>query len=204
MPDLPLHDRPPRPPGIGPQARVRADPQLHHRSRHEAGPVKPWGRETRIKLLGGELIYRQKGDTIASMRRYLEGIKRRALNLAPVFLRFRDVWFEQNERVFAAEGLPTAWPALSPAYAAWKQRNFPGKTILRRTDRLFGSLTSMAPDTIFQATPRTLRMGSRVPYFMAHQVGAGNLPARPPLVLLPETFSELHMMVMDFVVEEPR
>lgn len=53
-------------------------------------------------------------------------------------------WQRINQEQFKAEGrgLHGKWQALSPAYKRQKDRKFPGKTILRRTDRLFRAATT--------------------------------------------------------------
>lgn len=71
------------------------------------------------------------------------------------------------------------WAPLSPAYAAWKAKHYPGRGILER---------SLAMETAFAGgvgweivvTADTLRIDpSRVPYWRAHQAGTKHLPARP-------------------------
>lgn len=88
----------------------------------------------------------------------------------------RDIAQEQ----FGGEGIGDSgkWPALSPRYAAWKRRHFPGKSILRRTDRLIESLTGNRADSIVEARPDSLEFGTRVPYAIYHQRGAGRLKRR--------------------------
>ena len=150
-----------------------------------------FGKTTVVKLLGGQLIVRQAGTDMLTMRRELEGIKARALDLRVPFQRFQRVWLAQTAKVFANEGLPRKWPRLSPAYAAWKAQHFPGATIMRRTDRLYESLTQAGSGAlIWEVTPRTIRYGSKVPYWQYHT------KTRPTLVLLPATFAELHRLVM--------
>lgn len=158
-----------------------------------------FGRETRVKLIGGELIYMAPFEEIATLRARVEGMQRRATNLKPVFEAFRSRWQELIRRNFVREGLPVPWPALSPAYAEWKSRYFPGKTILRRTDRLFNSLVTSNGDAIWEATPRTIRFGTRVPWFGFHQRGTDSMPARLPLIMLPDTFAELNSRTMAYV-----
>jgi hypothetical protein len=53
-------------------------------------------------------------------------------------------WRRINKEQFKAQGRGAhgKWKALSSAYAEWKQRHFPGKSILRRTDRLYNAATS--------------------------------------------------------------
>lgn len=161
-----------------------------------------FGRYTQVKLLGGRLL---QGDPIQknlTLRAALVESKRRAHDLRPVFHDWLPQWLEQNRQVFAAGGLPGPWAPLSPSYAAWKATHYPGKTILRRTDRLYASLTSRSPDTVWEVTPRTIRFGTRVPYFVYHQTGTRRMPARPPLVLLDGSWRRLVEAVNAFVQPE--
>lgn len=87
---------------------------------------------------------------------------------------------------FATEGRPVGgWRPLSPRYAAWKARHYPGKTILRRTDRLITSLTwtgaSLAGrEGIARFAETQAELGTAVPYAAAHQHGSSDPPGRPP------------------------
>lgn len=153
-----------------------------------------FGRTTVVKFLGGELLVKEVGTDLVAMRSRLEGVKRRALNLGPVFSEFKPIWLQATRQVFAAQGLPVPWPALSPAYAAWKRQHYPGKTMMRRTDRLYRSLTQdRSGDMIWEATPRTIRYGTRVPY---HQFGQLR---RPTVILLRSSFDRLNKMVLAYV-----
>jgi phage gpG-like protein len=159
-----------------------------------------WGKTTAFKILGGEVQMRQPLDEIATTRVALERLKTKAVNVQPAFEACLPAMFWNEEQIFAAEGIPS-WPALSPAYAAWKATRYPGKSILRRTDRLYDSLTSRTSETVWSVGPRSLRFGTRVPYWMVHQTGSrdGTVPARPPVVLLPETFRSVYIAVQQWL-----
>jgi hypothetical protein len=100
---------------------------------------------------------------------------------------FRPVWDVLAARFvtaevasFAAEGGGSGpWRRLSPGYAAWKAVAFPGKTILRRTDALYHSLTDQLDIDIREA--HTMVLGS--------DVGYGRIQARQgrPAIDLPLT-----------------
>jgi phage gpG-like protein len=105
-----------------------------------------------------------------------------------------DLWDKLADRFAAAEKRQfnseggyggSTWPDLSPAYAAWKSRAFPGKPILERTGELKRSLTSR-PFGIEVLLPGSMVVGSGLPYGPMHQAGGGNLPRRRP-VQLPES-----------------
>lgn len=84
---------------------------------------------------------------------------------------------EYEERVFASEGREGLgpWRKLSPQYAAWKEKNFPGQPILTRTGRL-----RAAAQTVVLLTADRLVMGpgNRVPYAAYHNRPA-ELGGRP-------------------------
>lgn len=85
--------------------------------------------------------------------------------------------FEQQEvERFAKEG--PGWTALSPRYADWKARRYPGKGILRASDRLYKSLTGDSPDAIRKATDKGMQFGSSVPYANRHNKGSRGMPKR--------------------------
>ena len=159
-----------------------------------------WGPTTVVKLLGGELRIRTGG--LEEVRRRLDFTRKRMLNLEEPFNAFQGVWYAATEDVYASEGLPDAWPALSPAYAEWKERRFPGQPIGQLTGRLKASLTG-GEGGVWDVGPRSLRYSSRVPYFRYQQLGTSRMPARPPLVMLPETLDKLLDSVKDYVTAEP-
>ena len=67
---------------------------------------------------------------------------------------------------------------LSEPYGSWKAKHFPGKTILRRTDRLYRKATTR------NATIRNISVGKNISYEIddkigaGHQLGHGRLPVR--------------------------
>jgi phage gpG-like protein len=97
--------------------------------------------------------------------------------------------FHQVEReLFATEGASggAPWAPLSPAYATWKRKHYPGRTILHLFGPLRKSLTQHpSTGSIEDVSPTQLRMGTRIPYGIRHQKGEGRLPVRKPLVVTP-------------------
>jgi len=96
-----------------------------------------------------------------------------------------DEFYKIEAEQFASEGSAGAsgkWAPLSALYAKSKIVKFPGKTILRRTDSLFASLTGKeAPGAIFRPMESELQLGSSVPYGIYHQRGTSRMPARKPI-----------------------
>lgn len=98
--------------------------------------------------------------------------------------RFAPFFYRMVQQDFALEGGGSgpSWAALSPTYAAWKAKQFPGRGILVRSGALKASLAG--PDAaagIFRTTPTALEIGTAVPYALYHQLGGARLPQRPPL-----------------------
>lgn len=108
-----------------------------------------------------------------------------AQDMRPAFEEVAEEFLRAERRQFASEGGfgSGGWAPLSPPYAAWKARHYPGKPILRRTDELFRSLTQGPAVRVI--TPTLLRLGSDVAHGPPHQLGKG-VPRRRP-VELPES-----------------
>lgn len=93
-----------------------------------------------------------------------------------------------NKRHFDTEGESGAsgkWAPLSPKYAAWKEKHYPGKPILRRTDALYKGLTER-PMAVESITATTAVFGTDRFYAAIHQRGgwvSGWPPERPVIAL---------------------
>ena len=103
----------------------------------------------------------------------LNTLESRISHLEPALSRMAEEFNRQMAAVFASEGRTAgaSWAALSPRYAAWKARRFPGKSILRRSDRLYSSLVGPTSDSIREVGPDYILLGTRVPYGIRHQMG---------------------------------
>jgi len=87
---------------------------------------------------------------------------------------WRDAWPGVAEALrgmvreqFESEGVrgpQGGWAPLSKAYAARKAKEYPGKPLMRATDRLYDSLVGDSADAVFEVTARTLILGTVVPY----------------------------------------
>lgn len=76
------------------------------------------------------------------------------------------------------------WKPLSPAYAAWKARRYPGMPILVATGELRHSLVDEGGfGAIEEVSSMGLTYGTQVPYARYHQFGTGRMPARPVLAM---------------------
>jgi phage gpG-like protein len=104
---------------------------------------------------------------------------------------FAPKYFGVVQDLFSTSGTPRGeggrfsggpWAKLSPAYAVWKHKNYPGKPILTRTGDLRESMrwsgSSVGAGGIFEATPSYAIAGTSIPYGRFHQSGTSKMPAR--------------------------
>lgn len=85
----------------------------------------------------------------------------------------RSWWKRQFDTQGTFGGHP--WAALSPTYAQWKARVYPGKPILQAT----GAMKRAASNPSRAATPTSLTLTIEDAKVGYHQEGGGRLPARP-------------------------
>jgi phage gpG-like protein len=103
---------------------------------------------------------------------------------------FRQLWpsvisvlrkISEEQFAFEGRGKSGAWQPLSPKYAAWKEKNYPGSPILQRTGALQLSLTSNTAHSIVRAGKEELEFGTTLRYGIYHQSRKPRkrLPRRP-------------------------
>jgi phage gpG-like protein len=98
---------------------------------------------------------------------------------------------------FTAKGkgpVAGAWRPLSPGYAAWKRKYYPGKPLLERSGAMKVGLTSSNSGFALRAYgDKDMKFGTAgVTYASFHQTGtAKGLPARPPLDFTGETAEDI-------------
>lgn len=140
------------------------------------------GKNTRIKLVGGEITFSMKDPQLVEVRRPLDHYQTASRDFRPVYERFEAYHRRSIMRNFAAEGRPRRWAPLQPATIADRVRQGYGAgPILERTGALKRGFR-------FEYGPRSYRVSNSRFYFLYHQEGApnANIPARPMLVLLPQ------------------
>lgn len=135
------------------------------------------------------------------MFRRLAGITGKLGDFEPLGKALEPVVYGGLRAHFDSEGGGN-WDPLSPRYAAWKQRHFPGRRIMVRTGALRDSLDG--PDARFSVR-RVDRhggeWGTKAPGAKAHDRGAPSrgLPKRR-LILIDNTFRrDLLATMRDFV-----
>jgi phage gpG-like protein len=120
----------------------------------------------------------------AAVERVLENMRMRVENAKPAFDAIGDLLAEAETKQFETEGDygSGGWAALSPKYAAWKAKHYPGKPILEATGALRGSLTSR-PFGVEEVSATRAVFGTDIEYAAYHQTGTEKMPARPPMQL---------------------
>jgi phage gpG-like protein len=138
------------------------------------------------------LVVTVEQTSLAETHRYLSGVEGRVSDLRPAMEEISEDFYRHEERAFGTEGSilrSGKWAPLSPRYAAWKARHYPGRTILVRTGKLKASLTQPgAEGAIREVTEDGLEIGTSISYARYHQWGTGRMPARlvidpPPVVV---------------------
>lgn len=117
----------------------------------------------------------------------LAQLQAKLTDLRPIWPLVATEFHRIMRRQFASEGgySGDSWTALSPAYAAWKERTHPGLPIGELSGVMKGSLVDPFGnlDSIYEATADTLRIGTRTPY-------ARYFHARRPIIALTEADKE--------------
>lgn len=130
--------------------------------------------------------------------RTLESIESAATDLRPAWEVLRGRFTRLEARQFAGEGRYSGgWSPLSPRYAAWKAKHYPGKTILRRTDELWRSLTEGPEVAVIE--PSYMVLGTAVDYAWYHQQGGRHLPRRRPVELPEAERREWMKVIQSFI-----
>lgn len=137
--------------------------------------------ETRVKLVGGEIIFNLEGRGIEAWRERLAGFRTRATDLQPVFDEFGDYMLRSIQRNFQAEGRPQRWKPLAQSTLDQRIRQGYGRgPILQRTGHLKRGFRTNTSHTY-------LRIVNSTPYFKFHQQDrrrGQKIPRRLMVVLL--------------------
>lgn len=109
---------------------------------------------------------------------------------------------------FQTQGaLDGGWKGLNPVYEAEKKKKHPGKTTLRRKDRLYKSLTNVRNrNFIWKTSPTQAMWGSRIPYAIYHQKPrrAGRPPRRRIIVLKGRFASQATLRLSKYLTQRAR
>lgn len=133
------------------------------------------------------------------MDRFFAGlarVDRELSSLRPLWELCGKEFYSQETAWFASE----PWVALSPGYAARKQKEFGSKPLLRATDALFKSLTQQGADgNIHQVDDLGAMFGTgdfKAPF---HHTGTSRMPARDPFA--PPDINRYESIAGNYLVE---
>lgn len=137
------------------------------------------------------------------------GIARFADGIAdyrPIWGVIEDDFYALQKDQFKSEGAEggAQWQELSPEYAKWKEKHYPGKPILQRSGDLEASLTNPNdPNTVRIEQRKTLTLGSKIPYAIYHQSPGPRkrLPRRPEIMLTEEFKRAVMHHIQVYLVE---
>ena len=132
----------------------------------------------------------------------LNGLSSALTDLRPAWKDVHQIFLEFERKVFETEGgyASADWVPLNPSYAAYKERTYGSKSIMRRSDRLYKSLTAANhPDHVYNTGPAFIEMGTRTLYARAQHFGYERmgLPARP---LIPKITKEEGERIVDAIM----
>ena len=111
----------------------------------------------------------------------LTAVKHRVTDLRPAFRNIADNFNQVEKEAFEQGGRKRKWRALSPAYAAWKAKKYPGRPILVRTGDLRDSLAGQTSNSVRKIKRKEMEMGTKLDYASYHDTGTSNMPKRPPI-----------------------
>lgn len=160
-----------------------------------------WGKITRVKFIGGEMLISLAADkTAVDYQKDLNGVIKRSTNMTSAMLKVGRYLMGVTARNFNAEGRP-AWTPLKPVTIADRLRKgFGPGPILQRSGALRRSLTELnAPHQIFRPRPRSLQLTSTLFYFPFHQQGTSRIPKREMLAFQKQDKSQITRIINDFV-----
>jgi len=143
------------------------------------------GRNTRIKVIGGEVTFSVDDAATIEMARRMDHYSNGARDFGPVFEEFSQYHRRSIERNFDAEGRPQRWARLTEGTIRDRIRQGYGRgPILQRSGRLMRGFRFDWGPRSYRVTNVAQSHGYR--YFQAHQYGypPNNLPRRAMLVLL--------------------
>jgi len=163
--------------------------------------------KTLVRIVGGVL----EVDSIDRMTKSFAAIPRRTGHLEAAWNEWLPVWYQANRRMFKEQG--PGWAPLSGNqgsnnprgwYGRWKRGAYPGKTILRREDFLYRSLTRRGSRySIAQIGARTLRLGTSLAYSRILEEGSRSMPARPHVLVTAGAFEVLSRITLAHILAAP-
>ena len=128
-------------------------------------------------------------------------------NWKPLYEELSDDFSDIMREQFASEGAYASggWTKLSSKYSEWKEKNFPGRSILVLSGNMQSSLTfKNDSNAIREIDETTMRLGSKDIKAYWHHFGKGGNPARPIMKLTSNDKTRWVKLMHEFVVTQTR
>lgn len=156
------------------------------------GKTTRFGKNTRIKVVGGAVEMRFADPKISDFKRTLDEYGGKLDDFTPVFNQFGPYFLGSIQRNFKVEGRPVRWAALSQSTIRQRLRlGFGSGPILYRTGAL-------ARGFRWSAAKRSFKVWNTSPLFPYHQYGTRRgIPARPMVVLQARDRAEFTKIIRD-------
>lgn len=145
------------------------------------------------------------GDVVLAraLSRFGDGVR----DFSPVWEQIRNDFVRIGEEQFGTEGARSGqpWAPLSPTYAAWKEKHFPGRPILRLSGALWGQM-SVGTGLFVDITPMSMLIYPTLFYAAIHQQGSPrtNMPARKVVALTEDDKVGWMKMIHGYVYDKAR
>lgn len=128
----------------------------------------------------------------------------RCEDLRPYWPRFETAFYLRELNLFAGQG-EGYWVPLSPSYEKWKKNAAPGQPLMVLSGSLRESLTDAKGEgAVVNEQPRSLEIGTSVPYAAFHQTGTSRMPARPPIVVDEKLVDEMNFAALVMFGDEAK
>ena len=148
-------------------------------------------------------VIRFNGDGFSPYLLQLEQFQEHLSDAEPMFRALAAQVAKANREQFDKQGAyyGALWAPLSPAYAAWKAKKYPGQPLMVLTGELRSSLTER-PFGIEEITGSRMVVGTGLSYASYHQRGTDTLPARPLIGMNPrKDLKKFSSALHDWVVK---
>jgi phage gpG-like protein len=122
---------------------------------------------------------------------------------------FREIvkdFYKIEKKQFESEGGygSGGWQPLSPRYAAWKAKKYPGRPLMVVSGLLKESLLGENPYSIENVTPKSMEVGTVVNFAVYHQKGTCKMPARPLIQLTDADKKRWIKFIQVYLVKQAR
>jgi phage gpG-like protein len=151
-----------------------------------------------------EITFSIAGDE--QLKRSLSRFGEHAKDLSEPFREIVKDFHKIEKKQFETEGGygSGGWQPLSPRYAEWKSKKFPGRPIMVLGGLLKESLLGNSPYSIEIVTPKSMDVGTVVNYAIYHQKGTPKMSARQLIQLTEEDKRRWIKFIQVYLVKQAR